>query len=422
MPESRVATGVTGIYIVSHCVTRGMGERTRDGPLGDRLPEEFVVDGDFHLHVPVGELYEYVDDEMIREKLERFGAPPRATSAWKLQYATETMEEGTGSHMRPHGIAVTAEEVAAVREDFGVDRTIVTPGTNLPFMGGARYPTVLNHLARAYNDYVVDTILNPEAGIYATFVLPVWDVEFALAEIDRVADEPGFVGAQSYFSNNTLFGSTEFDPLYAELSARGLPLVLHVGDAASRFDLVSDSQQTFAELGAVQLNHAALATVVNMVMTGVFDVYPDLDVVIQEAGVNWVPYLAYNADEYYQSSPEDVKLTPRLYERGQEYLERLPSEYVFDHVYLTTQPVAFPKRAREVEALLTACHAEEMFVFSTDWPHVTVDTPTWLFEHVRDDDVRARITHRNAEAAFRFPDHESAAASESTSGSESGSG
>lgn len=377
---------------------------TASAPLGDRLHDEFVVDGDFHLHVPVDELYPYVRDEAIRRKLERFGDPPRPVSGWSLQYATETAEKDAGKHMRPHGIAVNAQEVLEVRDRLGVDRTVVTPGTNLSFTGGARYPVVLNQLARAYNDYVLDEVVDPGSDIYAAFVLPAWDVEFALEEIDRIGDEAAFVAAQNYYSCNRPFGDTRFDRVYEALTRLGLPLALHIGDGARRFDLLSDGQHTHAELGAVELNHSALANVANMIMTGVFDAHPDLTVVLQESGTAWVPYVAYGLDQYYQSGAEDVKLVPRLYDRGQDYLGRMPSEYFFDHFYLTTQPIALPDRSDQAEGLLAACRAADLFVFSTDWPHITMDTPDWLFERIHDADVRARITHENATDAFRFPD------------------
>jgi predicted TIM-barrel fold metal-dependent hydrolase len=51
-----------------------------------------------------------------------------------------------------------------------------------------------------------------------------------------------------------------------------------------------------------------IAYVRDIIMTVVFDKFPELDVVIQEAGTHWIPYLAYRTDEYYQIDFEEVKL------------------------------------------------------------------------------------------------------------------
>jgi predicted TIM-barrel fold metal-dependent hydrolase len=140
-------------------------------------------------------------------------------------------------------------------------------------------------------------------------------------------------------------------------------------------------------------------------MTGVFDKFPDLDVVVQEAGTHWIPYLAYRTDEYYQIDSEDVKLAERLYNRDQEYLERLPSEYIFENMYVTTQPIALPPRADQVEAMLTLERAADMFMFSTDWPHNAMDATDWLFDAPAiDADLREHIFHDNAASVHRFPD------------------
>jgi predicted TIM-barrel fold metal-dependent hydrolase len=154
-----------------------------------------------------------------------------------------------------------------------------------------------------------------------------------------------------------------------------------------------------------ELGHNMMANVVNMVMTGVFDKFPGLDVVAQEAGTHWIPYLAYRTDEYYQIDSEDVKLAERLYDQDQEYLERLPSEYIFDNLYVTTQPIALPPRADHVEAMLTLTRAADMFMFSTDWPHNALDTFDWITDtRGIDDDLRASILYENALHVLRFPD------------------
>jgi predicted TIM-barrel fold metal-dependent hydrolase len=140
-----------------------------------------------------------------------------------------------------------------------------------------------------------------------------------------------------------------------------------------------------------------------MIMTGVFDKFPDLEVVLIEAGTNWVPFVANRLDEIYGDHPEDVQLTERLHAMGQEYLEREPSEYLFEHFNFSSQPIAIPDNPAHFEATLEMMHAEETLMFATDFPHYTVELHNWTFENPAvDDALRERILHGNAEAVFRL--------------------
>jgi predicted TIM-barrel fold metal-dependent hydrolase len=362
--------------------------------------EGTVIDADFHLQLPLKKLNRYVDDPMLRDKLEKHGPPREPVLGWKGGYATDSEESAETFH----GVAIDREEIADVATDFGLDAVVVDPGTHVPF-AAARYPTLKNVLLRAYNNYVLEHVVDVDEGIFAAMVVPSWDPELAVAELDRVGDEQGIVGAQGFFSKMQPWGALEYDPVFDVLTDKDLPLLLHPLGITGRFDPISDTMRTWPELQVVGVGHNMMANVVNLVMTGVFDKFPGLDVVAQEAGTHWIPYLAYRTDEYYQIDSEDVKLAERLYNRDQEYLERLPSEYIFENMYVTTQPIALPPRADQVEAMLTLERAADMFMFSTDWPHNAMDATDWLFDAPAiDADLRERIFHDNAASVHRFPD------------------
>jgi predicted TIM-barrel fold metal-dependent hydrolase len=360
-----------------------------------------IVDADFHLHLPVPELFEYVENPTVRDKLEAGGAPAEPSLGWKGgEYSTASPQ----SSATFHGVAVDREEIRETADKMGIDTVIVEPGTNMPF-AAARYPPVKNELVRAYHDYVVDRVIDVENDIYATIVVPYWDSDVGVEELGRLGHREGFVAAQGGYSKMRPWGAPENDLMFERLTDLDLPLALHPFGISGRFDPLSDAMRTWTEVNVVSLSHNMMANVMNLLMTGVFEKYPSLRVVVQEAGTTWIPYVAHRADEMYQTNSEDVQLTERMLERGETHLEHMPSEYIYENMYVTTQPIiALPEQSRRIESLFDLCRAKEMFVFSSDFPHNNMDHPDWLTAYPGiSNDMRARIGHENAHEAYRLP-------------------
>jgi predicted TIM-barrel fold metal-dependent hydrolase len=184
-----------------------------------------------------------------------------------------------------------------------------------------------------------------------------------------------------------------------------LPLQLHFGGISHHpTSLLSESKRTYIEHVMVRIGEGVIATVLNIVLTGVFDKYPEMDVIINEAGTNWIPHVAFRADNWYQNSPEDIGLSPRMREMDERYLDKMPSEYIREDMYVTTQPISLPRNPRLARGLLDASFAEDTFLFSTDWPHSAIDGPNWVFDNPQiDEDLMERIFRGNAREVYRPP-------------------
>lgn len=140
-----------------------------------------------------------------------------------------------------------------------------------------------------------------------------------------------------------------------------------------------------------------------MIMRRVFDRYPNLTVVFQEGGYWWVPFIRCQMDEFYEIHSDDVKITPWKHAVGDDYLDRRPSEYFRDNFYLTTQPIALLRRSGQARDLLDLSMAQNMFVYSSDWPHRTLDLPTWYYtSRAFDKELRQSILHDNAEETLNL--------------------
>lgn len=369
---------------------------SREAPqtIEEKVADHYVVDVDFHNSVDLDRLLTYVESDAVRDIVEKHGPPAGHTRDWYPGYSVDATNRAEAV-----GRAASTEEIVEARERMGVDAVLVNANLLLSVAVG-RYPTVKNELVRAYNDYLLEEVVDHDEGVYGLVGVPHWDPEFAAAELDRVGDEDGFVGAQGWYGFNKPLSGAEHDPIFERLEALDLPFCLH-GSGWHNRGVLDDGLESYLVSIAVEWSSAAMVTALNLIAGGVFSRYPDLSIVMQEAGVTWLPFLAYRGDEAYQTHPEDVRFTAGLFEEGMDYLEKQPSEYLFENFYVSTQPISLPQQPRMAEAMLDLCRAEDTFMFSSDWPHGTLDSPTWVTDNPAiDEETAAKIYHENARDVF----------------------
>lgn len=358
--------------------------------------EERIIDLDFHVNPTEDQLVGYVEDDLVREKLStEMGMAPRKAKS-DAAYAIPGGNEG----LYTQGKAEAAEDVRRAAETFAIDDPIVNIGiNNAPTQ---LHPTLKNGIAEAANKFALDQIV-PE-GLHCLMMVPQWDVDYAVEEIHRHGDEDGFVGAYGWFGPFALFGEQRFDPMFEALVEHDLPLILH-GSLSfwPQNTPYGDNMLTWTEMLGFDWPIHGQITAVNMIMSGVFEKFPELNVVLEEAGHWWVPFVRYRMDEFYEIHPDDLGIHPRMYDMGLERLSKKPSAYLRDNMYVTTQPLAPPNRASDLEQMLEQSMAEDMFLYSSDWPHQTLDPATWAFDNnAVDEATRKAILHENAEELFNI--------------------
>ncbi|SEH41601.1 Amidohydrolase [Halopenitus malekzadehii] len=366
-----------------------------DAEVPDQAFEDHIIDMDFHVNPVEDELLAYVEDDRALDKLTtEFGATP-VVGKWDAAYGIKEGQEG----LFTQGRAKYAADVREACKNIAVDDPIVNPGINN--LNLQHHPVLKNAVAQAANDYMLDNFV--DEGVSTSMMVPKWDPDYAVEEIERVAAEDGIVAAYSWFDPKVPWGNEQFDPVFEALVEHDLPLLLH-GSLAywPQHSYIGDDMLTWTEVLGFDWPLHTMVNIVNMIMRGVFDKYPELDVVFQEGGHWWVPFLRYRMDEFYEMHPDDVKITPRKMDSGEEYLQRAPSEYLRDNIYVCTQPFALPRNAGHASDLLKLSMAEDMFIYSSDWPHQTLDPPTWFYtSNAFDDDTREAVLHENAEEILR---------------------
>jgi predicted TIM-barrel fold metal-dependent hydrolase len=141
---------------------------------------------------------------------------------------------------------------------------------------------------------------------------------------------------------------------------RNLPITLHV---SSGFPAASYFYESHVSHPLSAYGHIA-----SLIFEGVFDRYPSLRVALLEANWSWLAPYAWRLDSTWSTLRDEV---------GD--LQRKPSEYIAEHIYVTTQPAEEPEDKRwfvDVYSQFRRLFRENRLMFSTDYPHWDFDSPT----------------------------------------------
>jgi predicted TIM-barrel fold metal-dependent hydrolase len=277
-------------------------------------------------------------------------------------------------------------------DEFGIDRAILSPGLNL------RLAAVANErwgvaLANAYNSWIIDEWLDDHDRLKGGCVAAPQDPRAAADEIDRVASEDDIVAVHIPGTGlNPAPGHSQYDPIYESAARHDLPVVMHGSSAVTSFAFPVQRMlsQTYAEDHALVHPFTAMRNLTNLVLQGVPEKFPDLDIVIQEAGIGWIPYLLWRLDDHYFELSYETPL-----------LDKPPSEYVEESFHFTTQPLGHTRTNPKHIAQMIDMVGHESILYSSDLPHADFDPPNELFDrinsHFDDDAVRGMMDENGAE-------------------------
>jgi predicted TIM-barrel fold metal-dependent hydrolase len=228
-------------------------------------------------------------------------------------------------------------------------------------------------LSKAVNDWNRDVWLSipGEDRLYSVIVVPIAEPEEAAKEIRRVGRYERFVGV--WLVGNPLglpFGHPIYHPIYEAAAEMNLMVGFHGGGGDRpnpNITYVGGVKGTFIE-HLCQYGEQAMSYISSLITNGVFEKYPGLKVIFKEYGIGWLPTLMWRLDDQY-----------RVLRLESTWVKKRPSEYIRDHVKLSTQPIEEGPERSSLERLLGAVEGmEELLVFSTDYPHVTMDEPTYV--------------------------------------------
>lgn len=258
-------------------------------------------------------------------------------------------------------------------DEFDLDYGILNPTVNLS-LTSVNNTRLAVALARAYNSWMLDTFLDEDARMKSPILVAPQKPDRAAEEIDRLADEPGIVGIQIPFTGLIPpAGHRQYDPIYQAAADHDLPVFYHSGSGTTHevFPHQRKWAETYAEDHAMVHPFSHMWNFTNMIFTGLPERFPGVDFVLQEAGIAWIPYWVWRLDDHYLSLADEVPM-----------LNQLPSAYVDECFYFSTQPLGHTAKNPDHLAWAIEMAGPGNIMYASDLPHPDFDPPNELFDRI----------------------------------------
>jgi 2,3-dihydroxybenzoate decarboxylase len=249
-------------------------------------------------------------------------------------------------------------------------------------------PSLARDLAQDANNHLSQAVkAHPDRFAGMTAIAPQLP-ESAALELERSVNTLGLKGALiNSHTNGEYLDDQKYWPIFEAANALKAPIYLHPrSPGQGMIEPYLDYGLYFAGWGfAVETSLHAL----RLIMSGVFDEFPDLKIILGHMGEG-IPFYLQRIDNRYllQVKIGAVKEMPRL-----------PSEYFKDHFVITTSGVA-------QQSSLQLAHAElgaDRILFAADYPYEDVDEAVHFMDTADLTDVdKHKIYHGNAEQLFNL--------------------
>lgn len=307
----------------------------------DLLPgTEVRISADSHVAEPL-DLWVQRFPADLRDRAPRFDKPP------------------VNSHTRDGGW-----DPALRLQDMAVDH--ITAEGLYPSIGakalGMQDTVIAEAFARAYNDWLIEYCQHAPERLWGLAVLPLWNVDWAIAEADRCKDA-GLVGVNIWMipPDDLPFYAAHYERFWAACQGMELPVSLHINSGFGAFKGIPPSGSiegvAFRAHGHATIGKESLTAII---LSGVLQRHPRLKVIVAEINSGWVPFWLQELDENYQryiARSDGDTAAGNLAK-----LDLLPSQYYERQCFST-----FMDDTMGAYQLARRWHQTAMW--STDYPH-----------------------------------------------------
>jgi predicted TIM-barrel fold metal-dependent hydrolase len=343
-----------------------------------------VIDCDIHITVPSVEvLFPYLAEH------------------WRA-YVQETAFKGPIDTSYPLGATITGrsfQSVSVLGSKLDEVREHVLNRERLEFsiltcayaLESVRNPFAAAALASAVNDWQAREWLDREPRLRGSILVPIQDPALAATEIDRVGQHSGFVQVFLPVRSEAPYGNRRYYPVYEAALRHDLAIGIHFGGNPGNPPTAVGWPASYVE-EYVGMSHVFQSQLISLVTEGIFDQFPALRVALIESGVTWLPSLMWRLDKEWKGLRREVP-----------WVRRLPSDYIREHVRMTTQPLDVPFDAVRVAEMIDQIGSDDLLMFASDFPHRHGADPMDAFLAEAPEVVARKILRDNAAAFYRLP-------------------
>jgi predicted TIM-barrel fold metal-dependent hydrolase len=202
----------------------------------------------------------------------------------------------------------------------------------------------------AFNDWLVEYCSHAPDRLIGIAAISLWDVASGVAELERCA-KLGLRGGMiwGYPPPDRPYHSEIYDPLWAAAQDLRMPLSLHVVTGMGE-----ESRVEFADAPMRYMNliHEVQRSLSDLVLGGVLERFPKLQIVSAESDIGWLPHFMQRLDR--GNDRFGVMLGDRLKMKASDYVRRQVWATFLDD----------PIGAHFFES-----HGAETFMWGSDFPH-----------------------------------------------------
>ncbi len=382
-------------------------------PLSDFRDIDFpIIDADAHVQEPP-DLWESRAPASIRERVPRVRHADDG-DVWEFDGGKRVQPLGLTAcaglsfpQFRPQGLRYdeirpgmyrTADRLEDMDAD-GIWAQVLYPSVTLS--GAKTYaddPELQRFCVRAYNEWMSEFCAPAGGRLIGQGIIPTTGLDDAVAELEWTLKH-GLRGAiLSRMPGGSFDPEPADDRFFGLAQEAGVPLAVHIGsflreNPGSSWPAI-DEPRYLASAGSSKAGAHTLPVASEFIFSGIFDRFPDLNLVLVESNIGWIPTLLEQVD--------DMFLRYRWYTGAVRWMPRMPSQVFHDHLWATFM---IDTVGLELRHHLNIDH----LLWSTDYPHTGSDWPNSrvtierVFRGIPLDEVR-KMLHENARRLYGLED------------------
>lgn len=252
---------------------------------------------------------------------------------------------------------------------------------------GAQNADLSAALTHATNMWQKAEWTSKDSRLRGSVVVPYEDGLASAKEIELWAADPEFRQVLLLSRTGEPLGQRRYWPIYEAAQAANMPVGVHAFGYGG-WPVTGGGWASYYIEEMVGHAQAQQALLISMIFEGVFERFPNLKVVLVEAGLAWGASLMWRMDRQFEKLRRE---TP--------HLKMKPSEYMKRNVWFTTQPIEEPEpRIQLAEAIEWI--GWDRILFATDYPHWDFDDPAHALPFKMDETQRRMIFRDNARSVY----------------------